>query len=267
MLSQETMDSIAVMTGIKADVLAQAISDEQEQELELPKGRFLTDENESKLLDNHGKRKYDEGKTKGSKELIETVKTTFELQGDSIDDLLGNFKTNILKDANKEPNEKLTALEQANENLRTSLKGKEDEILTIQTEAEKTRRNAKALSSIPALREDLGLNKSEALNLIMASLEIKEDGVYKDGKLLANEYQEAISFEDAIKAEVERRGWVTKKIQGHGSKKGEPTSATPKSYSDFQKYCESKGWKEGSYEAKQYLGSVKSKNPDFDMDN
>lgn len=268
MLARKTLDTLAVMSGIKADVLAQAISDEQEQELELPEGRFLTTENESKLLDNHGKRKYDEGKSKGSKELIETVKTTFEIEGDSIDDLLSNYKTNILKEAKAEPNQKLAEKENAIKALQDSLKAKEDEILNIQTEAEKTRRNAKALSVIPALREDLGLNKSEALNLLMNNLEVKEDGVYKDGKLLANEYQEAISFEDAIKAEVESRGWVTKPIQGHGkSGKGKTTVATPKSYSEFQKVCESKGWNEGSYEAKQYLKEIKAKDSDFDYDN
>ena len=59
MLSKEQMDSIAVMTGIKADVLAKAISDEQEVKLELPEGRFLTKDKEELLLDNHGKKKYD----------------------------------------------------------------------------------------------------------------------------------------------------------------------------------------------------------------
>ena len=56
-------------------------------------------------------------------------------------------------------------------------------------------------------------------------------------------------------------------LQGNGGKTGKDTVATPKNYTEFQKVCESKGWNEGSYQAKQYLSTVKAKNTEFDMDN
>lgn len=265
MLSNEQMESLAENSGLTADVLAQAISDEQEITLELPNGRFLTTENESKLLDNHGKRKYDEGKSKGSKEVTETIKSNFELEGDSIDDLLGNFKINILKDAKAEPNEKLAEKDKSIKALQESLRSKETEIETIKTEAQLTARHAKALSTMPTLREDLGLDKSEALSIIMASVETKEDGIYKNGELLTDTYQNAISQEDFLKSETESRGWLKTKIQGNGGKKPGANGVIPKSYEDFQKHCESKGWNEGSLQAKEYLESLRAKNPEFDM--
>ena len=198
MLSNKTMDAIAVMTGIKADELAKAISDEQEQELELPEGRFLTKENESKLLDNHGKRKYDEGKSKGLKETLESIKTDFELEGETINDVFGNYKSKIVSESKIEPNEKLAEKDKAIKTLQDSLRNKETEIETIKSKAEETNRRAKALSNMPSLREDLGINKSEALNIILSSIEVKEDGIYKNGKLIVNEHQEAVSFNDFL---------------------------------------------------------------------
>lgn len=258
MLSQETMDSLAVISGINADVLAQAISDEQEATLELPKGRFLTDENESKLLDNHGKKKYDEGKSK-------TLKEVFE--GKDKDEFLNSFKSSILDEAKLEPNEKLTEKDNAIKALQDSLRGKETEIETFKSTLESTKRQANAMSNMPKLREDLGLRRSEALSIILSDVEQTEDGIVKNGKLLVDEYQSAISLEDFLKNETNERGWIEKKIQGHAGSQGKQTVTTPKSYNDFLKYCESKNWKEGSYEAKQYLTQIRGKNPDFDMDN
>lgn len=265
MLSTEQIGTLAAMSGITADVLATAISDEQEVKLELPEGRFLSTENEQKLIDNTAKKKYDEGKNKGSKEVLESVKTNFSLEGDSMDDLLGNFKANILKDANLEPNEKLAEKDNAIKALQDSLKNKESEIETFKSDMERTQRQAKALSSMPKLREDLGLKKEEALNIILSNVEVKEDGIYKNGNLVVDSYQSAIGLEDFLSQETTERGWVEKKIQGNGGRKPGYQGAEPKTYEEFQKVCESKGWNEGSLQAKEYLKTLKSKNPDFEI--
>ena len=258
MLSQEQKDSINAALGITADELAKAISDEQEVKLELPQGRFITKENEDKMLDAHGKRRYDAGTSK-------TLKEVFE--GKDKETFLNEFKTSILKDAKLEPNEKLDQATKTINALKESLTAKEQEVLRIQNESENTKKRANALSTLPTLREDLGIKKTEALDIILSSIEQKEDGIYKNGQLVVNEHQEAVGLNDFLNQEVNSRGWVKKTIQGHGGKEGKQTGAAPKSYSDFQKHCESKGWNEGGHDAKQYLKSVMAKNPDFDMDN
>ena len=258
MLSQETLDSVAVIIGINADELAQAISNEQEVKLELPTGRFLTAENESKLLDNHGKRKYDEGKSKTLKEIFE---------GKDKETFLNDFKTSILTDAKLEPNEKLDQATKTINSLKESLEAKEKEVLSIKSDAENTKKRANALSILPALREDLGIQKNEALDFILGSVEQKEDGIYKNGKLIVNEHQEAVSFNDFLSQEVNARGWAKKTIQGNGGKDGKKYDGKPASYSAYQKHIESKGWNEAGQEARQYLATLQAENPKFDLDN
>lgn len=258
MLSQQTLDALAVNSGIEADVLAQAISDEQEQTLELPKGRFLTSENESKLLDNHGKKKYDEGKSK-------TLKDVFE--GKTREDFLKDYKDSVLEEANLEPNQKLEEKNTIIEDLQNKLRGKDQEIETIMSENTKKQRVANALSQMPELKDGLGISKSEALNLILSNSELKEDGIYSNGTLLTDDYQSPIEVKDFLLREVNSRGWSKKKIQGNGGRKPGQQSEKISTYTEFQKYCESKGWNESSQEAISFLNKVKKDNSDFDFDN
>ena len=178
MLSQETMDAVAVITGIKADELAQAISDEQEVKLELPKGVFLTEDQKATLLDNHGKKKYDEGKSK-------TLKEVFE--GKAKDDYLNEFKASILEEAKLEPNEKLAEKDNAIKALQDLVKQKETEVETFKSTIESTKRQAQALSNMPKLRDDLGIKPKEALSIILNGVEQTEDGIVKNGKLLVDD--------------------------------------------------------------------------------
>lgn len=258
MLAQETLDAVAVITGITADELAQAISDEQEVKLELPEGRFLTTENEAKLLDNHGKKKYDEGKSK-------TLKDVFD--GKTKDDFLIEFKTNVLAEANLEPNQKLQEKEEILNDLRTKLQNKDNEIERILNEKVERERISNALANMPELRKDLGISKSEALNLILSKSEIKEDGIYSDGKPVTDDYGTPVAIQDFLQSEVKSRGWGKKEIRGNGGRKPGVGGSVPKTYSEFQKVCESNGWNEGSQEAKQYLSKLRSDNADFDLDN
>lgn len=256
MLPKEQQDFINATLGITADELAKAISDEQEVKLELPKGRFLTPEQEESVKDAHGKLRYDAGVSKATKEAFE---------GKSKEEFLLEFKNSIIEEAKIEPNEKLTEKEKAIKLLQDSLKEKETEIERIQREALERQRKAEALSSLPKMREDLGIKPNEALNIIMSGVELKEDTYYKDGSPLVDEYQKPIALADFLNQEVSARGWIESKPQGHGGKSGKPANSVPKSYDEFKKHCDQKGWSEGSLEAKEYLGSLRAKNPDFEM--
>ena len=258
MLSKEQMDSIAVMTGIKADVLAQAISDEKEVKLELPKGRFLTEDNEATLLDNHGKKKYDEGISKASRDAFD---------GKTKEDFLTGFKTSILEEANIEPNQKLTEKEEAfrtlQEKYQTDIKLKDNEISEFQSKFNRMENDLKIDSVFPELKD--GISKLDARILFNATHETKEDGVYKDGKLLVNDIQSPLGLEEAAQLFIKEKGWRKEAPKGHGGKKPSEGGTSPKSYNDFQKYCESKGINEGSLEAKEYLSTLRAKNPQFEM--
>lgn len=256
MLSKEQLDFINVTLGVSADELAKAISDEQEIKLELPKGRFLTPEQEQSVLDAHGKKKYDEGLTKATKEAFD---------GKSKDDFLSEIKTAIIEEVKLEPNVKLTEKEKAIELLQNSLKDKEQEIEKIRNESTAKQRRTEALANLPTLRSDLGIKNDEALNLILSNVDLREDGIYKNGEPIVDQYQKPVAIADFLNQEVGARGWVEAKPKGHGGKEGKPAGSEPKTYDDYKKHCEAKGWREGSLEAKEYLGALKAKNPEFEF--
>ncbi len=256
MLSKESMDAIAVMIGVEADVLANAFSDEQEVKLDLPKGRFLTPEAEETLLDNHGKRKYDEGKSKASKDAF---------NGKSKDDFLAEFKTEVLEEAKLEPNKKLAekdnALKALQEKYQTDIAARDNEIESFKSNLKKIETNSKVEGLLPELRE--GFTKSDARLLFNSSHEIKEDGIYRNGQLLVDDLQSPIDLATAVGNFITEKNWQKLEAKGHGGKQTSTSAATPKNYDEYQQMLKSKGIKEGSQEARQILDGIKKANPEF----
>jgi predicted methyltransferase MtxX (methanogen marker protein 4) len=256
MLSKKQMDAFAAMTGITADVLAKAISDEQEVELELPEGRFFTKEKEETLLDNHGKRKYDEGISKATKDAYD---------GKSKDDFLKGIKSTLLEEAKVEPNKKVTELESSLEVLRNQILEKDTAFESLKGSVDGERKMLKAQSFIPELPESLGLKKSEAANLILNGVEIKEDGIYKNGELVKDSMQKALSLEDFIKESVNSRGWA-KVPSGRGGGSGGAVGASsskPKTIEEYEAVIKEKGLHIGSAEAQAILQEAAKETPEI----
>ena len=259
MLSQKTLDALAVNSGIAADVLATAISDEQEQDLELPEGRFLKSDDEAQLLDNHGKQRYDAGRSKALKDAFE---------GKSKDDFLNEFRASVLEEAEVEPNKKVEDLQKSLTDLQTKYQDDIEAKDLIISEKDSRLKRVETTSQIQAFLPDLieGIDNNTAITMFNSTHEIKEDGIYRNGQLLKNDLQSPLELKDAVESFISERKWKKGKIQGHGDKKPGNNGAVPKTYAEFQQYCESKGISEGSSEAKEYLKTIKAKNPEFQMD-
>jgi hypothetical protein len=262
MIPKEQMDSLAEMLGIKADVLAQAISDEQEVKLELPEGRFLTKEKEAILLDNHGKRKYDEGTSKATKDAFE---------GKSKEDFLSEFAkekvSEALESAKVKPNEKVAELESSLETLRNKLNQKDSEFESLQNTVKVEKTRLEAQSYIPELPETLGLKKSEAANLLLNGIEFKEDGIYKNGNLLKDNMEKPISLEDYVNSSISERGWG-KQPTGRGggsgaSGGGSGSSGKPKTIEEYEAVIKEKGLHPGSADAQAILVDAAKENPEI----
>lgn len=260
MLSQKTKDAIAAMYGITADELATNISDEQEVELELPEGRFLTSEQEATLLDNHGKNRYDAGVSKATKDAFD---------GKSKDDFLADYAkekvTEALEEAKVKPNEKIAELNASLEKLRNDLTEKDTAYETLQNSVQGERKMLEAQSYIPELPESLGLKKAEAAKLLLNGVEIKEDGVYKNGELVKDNMEKAQSLEDFIKESVDQRGWAkvpTGRGGGSGGAGGTGGStSTPKTMEEYEKVLKDKGYHPGSEEAQALLKEAAKETP------
>lgn len=257
MLPKEQMDAIAGMIGIKADVFAQAFSDEQEVKLELPEGRFLTTDQEETLKDNVSKKKYDEGRAKERKDAFE---------GKSKEEFLNDYKKTIIEEAKIEPKKQVEALQQSLEDLQKKytqdIEAKESIIKEKEISLSKLNRSSKLQGLIPNYKE--GMNFADAKTIFEATHEVKEDGVYRNGELLKNDLQSPISLEDAFKGFVNERGWSQETPRGNGGGSTLTYSGgEPKNYEEFEKYCESQGIKMGSQVANEKMQEFATKNPEF----
>lgn len=250
------MSSLAAMLGTTADELAAIISDEQEKDLAIPEGKFITEEQRAEMLDNHGKRKYDEGKAKA-------IKDAFD--GKDRDSFLNEFKTSILEEANKKPNEKVQELETTIASLQKKYQDKEAEINGLKSSMESEKRMLQIQSSIPEIPESVGISKQEATALYLTGREFKEDGIYLNGKRLTDDIERSIDLQTDVKNWYESKGWG-KKPSGRGGGTGGAQGGTPgvpKTMEEYNALLEAKGIEVGSMEANAILAQAAKANPDF----
>lgn len=267
MITPEQMKTIAEQIGLPADEFAQAISKTEVVELTLPNGRFLTKEKEEKLLDNHGKKKYDEGKAKRDKEVLPEFMTLAGLEGeiDTPQAFIDEFKAATLKDAQIEPNQKLIQKDDIINGLKKKISEvttlKDQEIEQYKSKIFATSTKADILSHIPSLKE--GYSKEDAVTLFMTSHERKEDGIYKNGVLLVNDVQEPLALDKVVSSFIAEKGWQSVKPGGNHPGGRTFTGSTPKTYEEFQAYCKSKNIIEGSVEANAKLQEFAKDNPEL----
>lgn len=257
MLSKEQQDFINATLGVTADELAKAISDEQEVKMEFPQGRFLTKEQEETLLDNHGKQRYDAGKSKALKDAYD---------GKTKDEFLNEYKTSILEDAKIEPNKKLSEKEQALKALQDKYESDRKEWESKYGNLENQLNGIKTTSEIAKyLPNELpkGLTREDATMIVTNSLEFKDGQVYKNGEILRDDLQNPITMDKAIASFVEERGWNVQTPKGRGPQKPNYNGSDPKNYEEFVQLCESKGISPGSVEGKSLLKTFADKNPEF----
>lgn len=254
MLSKKDWKSLAAISGIDADVLAQAISDEQEVKLELPKGEFFTEEKKATLLDNHGKRKYDEGVSKATKDAFE---------GKSKEDFLKEKVEAALEEAKVEPDKKVSELEKSISKLQQKLVDKEDAFTNLQQAMRQKEERINLQSLFPSLPENVGLSSDEATSLFLLSHEIREDGVYKAGILLKDDREAALSKEQAVQDFIKSKGW-DKAPSGRGggaAGQGGSGSTKPATMQEFEAMLKEKGIHAGSAEAQALLQEAAKESP------
>lgn len=256
MLSQKTLDAIAELYGITADVLAQNISDEQEIALDLPEGRFLSSEQEATLLDNHGKSRYDAGVSKATKDAFD---------GKSKEDFLKEIKSAALEEAKIEPNKKVAELQSSIETLQKQVTDKEDAYSNLETKMKQKELKLGVQALFPTLPDTLGINGAEATSLFLMNHEVKEDGIYKNGTLLKDNLQNPLSQADAVKAFVAEKGWdAAPGGRGGGAGgSGGTEGGKIKTMEAYEAHLKEKGLQVGSAEANALLDEIAKESPEI----
>ena len=269
-MNKKVIEQLAGTLKLDVKELTQAIETEGEVDFKLPEGiRVLSSEELETIKDNHGKTRYDAGKTAGSEMLLKDLseKVGFETSVTDPDKFVSNYKANILKEAQVKPNEKVAELESSLETLRNKLNQKDSEFESLQNTVKIEKTRLEAQSYIPELPETLGLKKSEAANLLLNGIEFKEDGIYKDGNLLKDNMEKPISLEDYVNSSISERGWgkiPTGRGGGSGaSGGGSGSSGKPKTFEEYEAVIKEKGLHPGSADAQAILADAAKEHPEI----
>jgi len=266
MYKKEILDKIAGMLNLNAEEFAQGLTSETEVEITLPEGRFLSKDQETTLLDNHGKSRYDAG-SEAAREM--QLKDMSKLVGfeESIKDpqkFIDTFKTNVLKQAKIEPDKKVLELETSLETLRNTIREKESAFTNLQKEVEGVKTRSTLLGAIPKLA-DIGLKGDDVLDLFLKSHEIKDGAVYKDGKPIQDDMASNMKVEEVLSGFVKERGWDFQENQPPRGRGGnpKPNSGKGSTFEDYEVEMKEKGLHPGSQEAQALLKTYVDINPEI----
>ena len=265
MIKKEILEKIAGMLNLDAEEFAKGLTSENEVEITIPEGRFLTKDQEVTLLDNHGKSRYDAG-TEAAREM--QLKDMSKLVGfeESIKDpekFINAYKENILKQAKIEPNKKVSEMEESLEKLRNTVRDKENAYNQLENEVANVKQRSTLLNAIPKLAE-IGLNNDDVLDLFLKSHEVKDGVVYKDGKPIQDDMASNVGVDKVLNSFVTERGWDYKESapKGRGGNP-KPNSGGGQSFEDYEMEIKEKGLHPGSQEAQALLKTYVDNNPEI----
>ncbi len=272
MLNQETLAAIAKAVNIDASELASKIASEQEEELSVDVVQTFTSDSWQKLqetIDSEKAAKYNEGRNVASRQLVRDwkEKTGVSFEGKNPEDFLPAYKDHILNEADKNPDERIKALQKDIKILQEdTLPAKNEEIKRLSGVIQDGRIKERVYKHIPDSLPK-GMTKDDAYIIMrnQMSFSLDEENrevVMIDGEVLKNDStRENKTFSDAITDFSVKRDWRRTEV-GRGEEGGgeplEPTSDYKKmrKSSDLYAYMEEKGINPSSIEGKEIVQEV-----------
>lgn len=260
-MNKKVIEQIANVLKFDVEELTKVLNTEGEVDFVLPNGKFLNSTEIEQIKDNHGKTRYDAGKTAGVEMLLKDLseKVGFNEAVKDPDLFITTYKQNILKEAEIEPNKKVVELETSLESLRKKLSEKENEFSTFKDAQSKEKFRLEAMSFVPDLPENLGIKKNEAIDIILNGIEYKDGSLFKNGEALKDELESPISLNTYIDNFVKERGWNSAPIGRGGGARAE--SKKINTINDFEQEIKQKGLHPGSAEAQALLAQAVKDNP------
>lgn len=266
MYNKDITDRIAGMLGLNAEEFAKGITSEQEVDLTLPSGRFLTQEQEDTIKDNHGKTRYDVGRTAEREIVYKDLSREIGLEKPikNHKDFVEAYKNLIIEEAKIEPNKKIEEYQNSISNLQGVIKERDSKIHGMETEFKGRQMKLDAKAFIPEIPETLGITKDDATNLFFMSHEVKEDGIYKNGSILKDTLETPIDLKEAVSSFVSEKGWNKKPAGRGGGAGGKRTEGVaPKTEEEFEAMLKEKGISPSSQEANALLTKYAKENPEI----
>lgn len=277
MLKQDQIKMIAGLLKLDAAALANAIKDEKEIDVTLPKeGQLLTAsdlESRDKNIKSTG---YNEGVSAGQEMLIKNLKQTHGLTFDGKDPemFVNEFKTKILADAKLQPGEALKEKDLVIKNLQTNVATLTAEKQQIETKHKEYQLNGSLIREVPQL--GVALEPDEVISSMKRkgyAFEADQNGVLLtklNGQIVRDATtQNPIAVKDVIGGYVKERKWdkpEAEQPRGRGAGNSAPVNTgNIRSLSAAQKAWEAEGKNANSADFAAQVQKLAKENTDFDM--
>jgi len=213
---------------ISQDDFITMLNDEDEHEIEITQGSFMTDEDLTALKERVGK----DSATKGARTILEMEikkkrdELGLEFEGKTIENLLEAHAKKVKEEMKLPANEKVNELTQSLEKLRKQYEvdttEKQSIIESLNKKIQTENITNRLLEVIP---KDLkGLNTKQALTLLKSEYEfdIEENNIIvkKDGQILKDKFEKPLTHNDIVNEYVVKNGWLNPDGRGDGNQAG-----------------------------------------------
>lgn len=294
-LNQKTVAEVATILKVDATKLAEHlttdVADVSKQETKVkelvPNGKFLTESEETQLLDNHGKTKYDSGRHVEREQTLKEAKKKFGFDPvdpsiNSLDILVSKIVEQEKTKLGQQPDKRVTDLETEKTNLQKTVTELTNELTGWKDKVSQAETNAVVKSSILSAVSAVPIDADEAKLPIQREIlqtaferkhEVKmEEGkqvVYREGKKLVDSLQNPLSVADVMK-DFAPTYISVKKVAGRGDSSSQHSQLTGDlaaitNKESFVKYLEAKNIRMDSQEMLAVLKEVRAKNPAFKL--
>jgi len=258
----KNLTNIEKMLNLEAGSLQKGIESEDDISVELPDLVIRTKEQEAEFennLDQQFKRKYDDGKEKGVKDLINENIEQFGITLDNEKKTFENFakalEDKYKKEVGKPKDKKLEELETDNEALRQNLESVQSQFNEFKTETEHSKKNLKIDQEIESAipKEGLGIDREDFKILFKSKHQFDLDD---NGKILVKNKDGDIFKDEKTRSPLEvnrvmesfSSPYLSKQKGTGGQDDGLGTGGAKTSYDKFAQEMEDKGHREGSEE-------------------
>ena len=272
MLPKETIEQIQTTLGIQDNALVTAFEAEEVKSVDLPEVKVFTPEQLTEREDTLKTNLRQAGLEIGLKEFS---KAKGWEQVKNINALLELHKTDVLKEADIKPNEKLQQKESMIEELRgklTALESEKSAIENTYSQKTKTLEIESYLSSLIPDKLEGNFTKKDYLALLKSdySFDQSEDGKMiikdKDGKLMQDELLNNVDPSTEVKTWFENKYKPVEQEPARG-RANEPKPSVSSvagitNKAEFNEYCTAEGISSNEDRA-NLLVEIRKDNPDF----
>jgi len=259
----KNIDELAKFVELEeGKTLTDILASDEEVEIKLNDNLVIRTKEEAETLETNIKNdSFGKGETTGRELVLKEMKETLGLDFEGRKDpnkFIDAFKSHVLKDAEKEPNEKIEELTKDITSLQTKLVASQDAFksLEIQNKKESQQSNIDEMI-MDALPENAIISKKNMLTIFKSGQEMELDDkklvFRKNGEILKDDLKNPLGIESVVKTFSEP---FIAKTNGGGDGGDEPGNAKAGSFEAFEQEMKDNNVNAGSLKFNQEITHI-----------